>query len=74
MKTLMRTKGDNVWFLTEKGWEWIGQLTSSVGRYGTSSGMFRDCETTTPINEVAEMMGIDELFFESSLNPVPSYF
>jgi len=38
----------------------IGTISgNSYGRYGCNSGMFLECETTTPLTEIAEKMGVE---------------
>lgn len=32
---------------------------NSYGPYGCNSGMFRDCQTTSPLSEIAEKLGIE---------------
>ena len=74
-KTLIRVReGDNpatdhdVYMLGEKGWEFLGVLRGSVGRWGESTGIFTQCLTTTPINEAAKLLG-REFYWENTLRP-----
>ena len=76
IKTLVRVReGDNpatdqdVYMLSSKGWEFLGVLRGSVGRWGESTGIFTQCLTTTPINEAAELLGC-EFYWEDTFRPV----
>lgn len=38
----------------------IGTVSgNSYGHHGDNSGMFRDCETTSPLTEISEKMGVE---------------
>ncbi len=48
--TVKTSKGLRVY--CEKTGEFLGTFTGSVGPYGTSSGIFARCKTTTPFDEL----------------------
>ena len=54
--------------------EYLGDLGHSCGPYGSSTGDFRLCETTTPINEIARWKGYDELYYAGTKEPFPKYY
>ena len=52
----------------------IGTITdeNSFGPYGSATGLFRGCETTTPITEVAEELNLE--LVHPNGEPVPKYW
>ena len=48
--------------------EWLGILCGSIGPYGESTGIFRQCKTTTPRIELG-MTHVDGEILDSWLKP-----
>ena len=44
----------------------------SFGPYGSSTGKFQSCETTSPLTEVAEKMGVELIYPDGK--PVQKYW